>query len=308
MRVPQPLVIAAMLLVAGGAVAQPGQPAAPVRITMEALHAAGGVPPGWELTLQPGDVLGGRQLFFEQGCHACHVVQGANLPTVPPEQVRSGPELTGMGTHHPPAYFLESIVNPSAVVVEGPGYVDANGRSTMPAYPDLSVAELQDLVAFLRSLTSGEPGLHPAPIIAPVEIPVPAQPTNPVPAAPARSAKAFILQAYDVNAGQLADFERWFRDDFAPRMRAFDGVVSVETIVDRTRRPPVTTVFAFRDRAALEKWSNNLGMRELAAKFDEFVGVHSHLVYEAPPVYDVPSLSLKGSPLPPGEGQGEGKK
>jgi hypothetical protein len=49
------------------------------RITMEALHAAGGVPPGWELALQPGDVKGGRQLFIEQGRSACHVVQGANL-------------------------------------------------------------------------------------------------------------------------------------------------------------------------------------------------------------------------------------
>jgi hypothetical protein len=75
-------------------------------------------------------------------------------------------------------------------------------------------------------------------------------------------------------------------------MRAFDGVISVETVVDRTRRPAVTTVFAFRDRAAFDKWNNNLAMRELAAKFDEFIGVHGHLVIDAVPVYEVPTLSL----------------
>ena len=44
-------------------------PAAPVHISMQALHEAGGVPPGWQLALQPGDIQGGRQLFVEQGCH-----------------------------------------------------------------------------------------------------------------------------------------------------------------------------------------------------------------------------------------------
>ena len=76
-------------------------------------------------------------------------------------------------------------------------------------------------------------------------------------------------------------------------MRACDGVVGVETSVDRTRRPSVTTVFAFRDRPALDKWNNNLGMRELAAKFDEFVGVHGHLIYDVVPQYRAPSLSIE---------------
>jgi mono/diheme cytochrome c family protein len=283
------LTVFASLLVAGTVGAQS---TAPVRITMEALHAAGGVPPGWQMTLQNGDVQGGRQLFFEQGCHACHVVQGANLPPVPPEQVHSGPELTGMGKHHPPLYFLESIVNPNAVVVEGPGYVDANGRSTMPAFPDLTVAQLQDLVAFLTSLTAGEASAHPTVIAGPAAMPTPAGPANPLPAAPPSAAAAFLVQAYDVKPGELPAFETWFREQFAPRMRAFDGVVSVDSVVDRSRRPSVTTVLAFRDRAALEKWGNNLAMRDLAAKFDEFVGLHGHLFYEQPPLYRAPSLSM----------------
>jgi mono/diheme cytochrome c family protein len=285
----QALAVSALVAPAIRGAAQPAPP--PVHITMEALHAAGGVPPGWQLALQPGDVLGGRQLFFEQGCHACHVVKGANLPAVPPERVRSGPELTGMGKHHPPPYFLESIVNPSAVVVEGPGYADANGRSTMPAYPDLTVAQLQDLVAFLTSLTAGEAEAHSTLVSAAAVMPTPAHSAHPLPAAPPAAAAAFLVQTYDIKAGELAAFERWFGDEFAPAMQAFDGVLSIESVVDRSRRPAVTTVFAFRDRAALQKWNNNLAMRELAARFDEFVGVHGHFVFDAPPLYRAPSLS-----------------
>jgi mono/diheme cytochrome c family protein/quinol monooxygenase YgiN len=291
----KPALAAAALLLRASVTA--AQAAPPVHISMQALHDAGGVPPGWQLALQPGDVQGGRQLFFEQGCHTCHVVQGADLPAVPPEQMRNGPELTGMGKHHPPGYFLESIVNPSAVVVDGPGHVDANGRSTMPAYPDLTVAQLQDLVAFLSSLTSGEAAAHPTPVSppAPAGTPTPNQPANPLPHAPAAAGASFLVQTYDINPGELEAFERWFRDAFAPAMRAFDGVVSVETVVDRTRRPSVTTVFAFRDRAAFDKWNNNLAMRQLAEKFDEFVGVHGHLVFDVVPRYPASSLSF-GAP------------
>jgi mono/diheme cytochrome c family protein len=302
-----PLTIALAVLVVIPAVAQPVPQATPrsVRVTMQALHESGGVPPGWELSLQPGSVLSGRQVFFQNGCHKCHAVQGANLPPVPAGEVGMGPELTGMGRHHPPAYFVESIVNPSAVLVEGPGYIDASGRSTMPIYPDLSVAQLQDLVAFLSSLTIGEAGqdsLSPAPGVTPPTPLVPPNPVGPLPAAPSGAGaapSAFLLQGYDIKPDQLASFERWFRDELAPRMRAFPGVVGVETTVDRSRRTQsVTTVFAFRDRAAYEKWNNNLGMRELATKFDEFIGLHGHVVYEAVPVYRAESLSLPAASEP----------
>jgi hypothetical protein len=64
-----------------------------------------------------------------------------------------GPDLSGMGHHHPPGYLLESVLNPNAVVVEGRGYSDARGRSVMPELArDLTVAELLDLVAYLRAL------------------------------------------------------------------------------------------------------------------------------------------------------------
>lgn len=271
-----------------------------VRITMEALHAAGGVPPGWELTLQPGDAKSGRQLFIEQGCHNCHVVQGANLPEVPPAKRLPGPELTGMGSHHPRVYFLESMVNPHAVLVEGAGYITEDGYSTMPAYLDLNVTQLQDLVAFLASLTTGGESCHAPPAFTPgagppptnVVAPLAPTPAAPLPSPPQVAASVFLVQTYDVLPDKLPPFQAWFQQTFVPALRAFGGIVSIETTVDRSRRgPPMTTVIAFRDRAAYERWNNNLAQRELAVKFDEFIGVHGHVVYDSPPVYRASTLS-----------------
>ena len=55
----------------------------------------------------------------------------------------------------------ESIVNPNAVIVAGPGYTGPDGRSTMPDYRErLSVADLEDLVAYLEA-QGGEHGHRP---------------------------------------------------------------------------------------------------------------------------------------------------
>jgi putative copper export protein/mono/diheme cytochrome c family protein len=125
------------------------EPTDSVRISMDALHAAGGVPPGWLFAPPAGDARHGRAVFVRLQCYACHVVAGEGFP--PP--TAAGPELTGMGGHHPAGYLAESVLNPNAVIVEGRGYVGPDGRSTMPDYRDsLTVAELVDLVAYLRSL------------------------------------------------------------------------------------------------------------------------------------------------------------
>lgn len=122
--------------------------AGPQRLTMTELHAAGGVPPGWRFSPPPGDAERGRGLFTRLGCPACHRADGAEGP-----DARPGPDLTGEGEHHPAGYLLESVINPNAVIVEGPGYTSADGRSIMPSYADrLTVAELLDLVAYLQSL------------------------------------------------------------------------------------------------------------------------------------------------------------
>jgi hypothetical protein len=140
---------------------------APMRIGMEELHRQGGVPPGWRFTLPPGDANAGRQVFVKLECYQCHAIQGESFPQAAASAPGIGPELTGMGAHHPAEYFAESIVNPNAVIVAGPGYTDAAGQSIMPDYRDsLTVGEWLDLVAYLKSL-GGEPTHGGAPGDAP---------------------------------------------------------------------------------------------------------------------------------------------
>jgi len=127
----------------------------PSHMSMERLHALGGVPRNWLLTVPPGDARRGRKIFRNLGCFACHHVSGEDFP--PP--AAPGPDLTDVGSHHPPAYLLESILNPDAVIIDEPGYVDARGRSTMPDFSArLSVSELIDLVAYLESLSDSPMG------------------------------------------------------------------------------------------------------------------------------------------------------
>jgi mono/diheme cytochrome c family protein len=125
----------------------------PIRISMEELHAHGGVPPGWQFSMPAGNPINGRAVFEKFECFQCHTVQGEVFAGSPPQASTPGPALTGMGSHHPDAYLAESILHPNAVVVTGPGYTDPDGKSVMPDYRDsLSVAELIDLVAYLKSL------------------------------------------------------------------------------------------------------------------------------------------------------------
>jgi mono/diheme cytochrome c family protein len=130
---------------------KPSKP--PVHITMEELHQHGGVPPGWSFSFPSGDPQAGRAIFANLECYQCHTIQGESFPPSSSQERASGPELTGMGSHHPAEYFAESILNPQAVVVLGPGYTDAAGLSIMPEYRDsLTVDELIDLVAYVKSL------------------------------------------------------------------------------------------------------------------------------------------------------------
>jgi len=134
-------------------------PPTSIRITMDALHAAGGVPRGWRFTLPAGDATAGRQAFVDFKCYACHAIKGEQFPLKPGESVSAGPELTGMGSHHPAEYLAESIINPSAVLIEGPGYIGGDGRSIMPSYPDMTLTRLVNLVAYLKTLSAPE-GAH----------------------------------------------------------------------------------------------------------------------------------------------------
>src|SRR5215472_2596831 len=117
-------------------------------LSMDDLHRSGGVPRGWKFTLPSGgDATKGRQLFAELDCYKCHAIQNAGFPPSGGDG-KTGPELTGMGAHHPAEYFAESIIAPNNVLLAGPGWIGPDGRSIMPSYADsLSVAQLLDLVA-----------------------------------------------------------------------------------------------------------------------------------------------------------------
>lgn len=124
-----------------------------VRISMQELHKYGGIPPGWQFALPPGDPKVGREVFVKMECYACHEVAGEGFPPPKEDLDKAGLALTGMGAHHPPEYLAESIIDPNAVIVEGQGYTGPDGLSIMPSYSDLlTLQELIDLVAYLTSL------------------------------------------------------------------------------------------------------------------------------------------------------------
>jgi mono/diheme cytochrome c family protein len=260
---------------------------------MDALHQLGGVPPGWQLTPLPGDVEAGRRTFREVGCASCHKVAGEPSPG----EGGPGPELTGMGAHHPPAYFLEAILNPDAVLVDGPGYVSPQGHSAMPTYPDLTVTQLEDLVAYLSSLTAGDPHAgHQMPVQVPGTPGMRGAPSNPTdwPSPPETPARAFFVQSYDVVPGKVREFEEWFQREGAKRFLAIDGLVSVETYVDALRPAQVvTSVFGFRDDVALNAFVATTDPATVAVgtEFDAFVGPHDHRALTSVPMYRAPGLS-----------------
>ena len=121
----------------------------PYRLSMEELHRQGGIPTGWIFRPAEGDPDRGRDVFVKLECFSCHAVQGESFPS----PSRPGPDLSGMGRHHPAGYLAESVMSPNAVIVEGPGYTGPDGLSSMPDYRDsLTLAELDDLVAYLKGL------------------------------------------------------------------------------------------------------------------------------------------------------------
>jgi len=115
------------------------------------------MPQQWTFTLPQGNSQRGREVFIAMECYKCHTVQGERFPGAAVEVGDVGPDLTGMGDLHPSEYFAESIINPNAVLTEGPGYVGEDGRSKMPSYNEvLTIEQLIDLVAYLKSLV-GQP-------------------------------------------------------------------------------------------------------------------------------------------------------
>lgn len=104
-----------------------------------------------------GDVKNGETVMMEN-CAACH--QYKEVKTAPNYMA---PNLSNIGGYANESYLIESIIDPSAVVVPGynttahpnfPWYtVDKGVRSsTMPPFSHLDAKSLKDLVAYLKTL------------------------------------------------------------------------------------------------------------------------------------------------------------
>jgi mono/diheme cytochrome c family protein len=93
-------------------------------------------------------VARGQQVYLDRGCGGCHTIEGLSAGTVGPNQTTIGAlaetRIPGMSAEE---YILESILDPSAFVIEG--YPD----DVMPKnYNELiEPNQVSDLVAFLLS-------------------------------------------------------------------------------------------------------------------------------------------------------------
>ena len=94
-------------------------------------------------------VARGQRVYLDTGCGGCHTIEGLSAGNVGPNQTNiasvAATRVPGMSAEE---YILESIIDPSAYVVEG--YPD----DVMPKnYSELlSSDEISDLVAFFLSL------------------------------------------------------------------------------------------------------------------------------------------------------------
>lgn len=156
------LVLAAVALVATWTLSIEAQQAQHGAAPEGGTGAHRGTPEGWTFTWPKGDPARGREVFQKLECYRCHAVKGESFPT-PAQADTIGPELSAMGPMHPPEYFAESIINPSAVIEPGKGYAAPDGSSKMPSFNDsVTVQEVIDLVAYLSSLKppAGASGQH----------------------------------------------------------------------------------------------------------------------------------------------------
>ncbi|MAF96304.1 MAG: hypothetical protein CMM60_11200 [Rhodospirillaceae bacterium] len=95
-----------------------------------------------------GNPEAGRKLMLERDCAGCHAFPGN------PERPAAGPDLTYVGGIHNPSYLLESLLQPSQIIVPGKGFhemEDGRRTSLMPPFEG-SEQERRDITAFLGTL------------------------------------------------------------------------------------------------------------------------------------------------------------
>ena len=113
------------------------------------------VPEGWRFELPAGDADDGKAVFMKMRCFTCHAVRVPGEPA-PADMGDVGPALGSGYAKLPAEYLAESIMKAHAVVA-APGYRPREDVAGMGNYNYfLTVQELLDLVAFLKSLPVSE--------------------------------------------------------------------------------------------------------------------------------------------------------
>jgi len=108
-------------------------------------------------TESKGDAVKGKATAEANGCNGCHQMTAADPKSV------MAPSLKNVGGYSSASYLRESMVKPSAVVVPGynrnahantPWYNIEKGKriSTMTDYSHLNKNDLEDIVAYLKTL------------------------------------------------------------------------------------------------------------------------------------------------------------
>jgi cytochrome c oxidase subunit II len=89
----------------------------------------------------------GEQLFRQQACNSCHSIDGSSGvgPTWLGTWAEQRPLADGSSALMNEDYFIESIVQPAAKIVQGYPPV-------MPPYPNLTERQLQGLLAYMKEL------------------------------------------------------------------------------------------------------------------------------------------------------------
>lgn len=95
-----------------------------------------------------GNAENGKRLMNEKGCAGCH-----SFPDNP-ARPRIGPDLTYAGGIHSISYLLESMLEPSKIVVPGKGYFMEQGGKKVSLMPPFAGTETErnDVLAYLMSL------------------------------------------------------------------------------------------------------------------------------------------------------------
>ena len=104
-----------------------------------------------------GNAEKGKAIAEANGCSGCHQMTASDPKST------MAPSLKNIGGYSSSSYLRESLVKPSAVVVPGynrnahpntPWYNVEKGKrvSTMTSYSSLSKADIENIVAYLKTL------------------------------------------------------------------------------------------------------------------------------------------------------------